>query len=134
MIATKGILTYPLFISLLWCLAAKTHALGRKVQRVARAYDFSTWDYEICRSKGRFQDPDYCKPKAIDQILADGKSAIPVLISQITETRQMAEPIYDFWPRPLRTGELAEAILENLFVDDSWEKSTMPNLFPEWHC
>jgi len=46
----------------------------------------------------------------MDQIVADGKSAIPILISQITDSRWIAEPVYDFWPR-IRTGELAYFIL-----------------------
>jgi len=69
----------------------------------------------------------------MDQIVADGKTAIPVLISQITDSRWIAEPVYDFWPR-IRTRELAYFILGNLFIDDSWQNSTMPSLFPEKHC
>ena len=93
-----------------------------------------------CRSKGRFQDRGYCNSAVIDQIVADGKPAIPVLISQITDSRWIAEPVYDFWP-PIRAGELAYFILGNLFVDDTWQKSTMPELFsvqkcdaPGWEC
>ena len=69
----------------------------------------------------------------MDQIVADGKSAIPILISQITDSRRIAEPVYDFWPR-IRTGELAYFIPSNLFVDDTWQKSTMPALFPRPPC
>ncbi len=69
----------------------------------------------------------------MDQIVADGKSAIPVLISQIADSRWIAEPVYDFWPR-IHAGELAYLILEDLFVDDTWKKSTMPPLFAEQRC
>ena len=69
----------------------------------------------------------------IDRIVADQKSALPVLIAQITDSRWIAEPVYDFWPR-IRVGELAYFILENLFVDDTWQKSTMPALFPPQNC
>jgi hypothetical protein len=69
----------------------------------------------------------------MDQIVADGKSAIPVLISQITDARWIAEPVYDFWPR-IRTGELAYFILSDLFLDDTWQKRTMPALFPQPDC
>jgi hypothetical protein len=31
----------------------------------------------------------------MDQTVADGKSAIPVLISQITDSRWIAETVYD---------------------------------------
>jgi hypothetical protein len=69
----------------------------------------------------------------MDQIVADGKSSIPVLISQITDSRMIAEPVYDFWP-PIRTGELAYFILSDLFLDDTWQKRTMPALFPPQNC
>ena len=69
----------------------------------------------------------------MDQIVADGKSAIPILISQTTDPRWIAEPVYDFWPR-IRTGELAYFILSDLFVDDTWQKSTMPAFFPHQNC
>jgi hypothetical protein len=69
----------------------------------------------------------------MDQIVHDGKSAIPVLISQITDSRWIREPVYDFWPR-IRTGELAYFILDDLFLDDSWQKRTMPLLVPSQHC
>jgi TonB family protein len=86
-----------------------------------------------CRSKGRFQDRDYCSSAVIDQIVADGKSAIPILISQITDPRWIDEPVYDYWPR-IRTGELTYFILGDLFLDDTWQKSTMPALFPAQNC
>ncbi len=109
------------------CTAADAPTQHRK------AYALSTWKNITCRAKGRFQDRDYCASAVMDQIVADGKSAIPVLISQTTDTRWIEEPVYDFWPR-IRTGELAYFILGNLFVDDSWTRSTMPSLFPEQHC
>lgn len=69
----------------------------------------------------------------MDQIVADGKSAIPILISQITDEHLIREPVYDFWPR-IRAGELAYMILGDLFLDDTWQKRTMPSLFPEKRC
>lgn len=99
----------------------------------ARTYPLSTWSNITCRSKGRFQDSGYCTSAVIDQIVADGKSAIPILISQITDSRWVEEPVYDFWPR-IRAGELAYFILGDLFVDDTWQKSTMPALFPHQDC
>jgi len=69
----------------------------------------------------------------MDQIVADGKSAIPVLITQITDSRWIAEPVYDFWPR-IRAGELAHFILQDLFVDENGEHGTMPALFPPENC
>ena len=98
-----------------------------------RPYALSKWNTESCRAKGRFQDREYCSSSVMDRIVADGKDAIPVLISQITDTREIAEPVYDYWPR-ITTGELAYFILTDLFLDDTWQKSTMPDLFPLQPC
>ena len=95
----------------------------------AKPYPLQTWKNITCRAKGRFQDREYCSSKIIEQIVADGKSSIPILISQITDARWIEEPVYDFWPR-IRAGELANFILADLFLDDTWTKSTMPPLFP----
>jgi hypothetical protein len=98
-----------------------------------KPYPLQTWQNITCRAKGRFQDQEYCYSKIINRIVADGKSAIPVLISQITDSRWIAEPVQDFWPR-IRAGELAYFILDDLFRDDTWTKRTMPELFPWPKC
>lgn len=87
---------------------------GQTAPAHAKAYPLSTWSNMTCRAKGRFQDRGYCASAVIDQIVVDGKSAISVLISQITDARLIAEPVYDFWPR-IRAGELAYFILSDLF-------------------
>ncbi|MGE5325735.1 MAG: hypothetical protein ACM3NO_01740 [Deltaproteobacteria bacterium] len=120
-------------ISVFIVLGAAIPALGQSAKQTPKTYDFSTWDYEMCRAKGRFQDLEYCSQKVVDQIVADGKPAIPVLISQITDPRWLKEPVFDYWPR-IRRGELAHFILSDLFLDDTWEHSTMPDLFPDAHC
>jgi len=107
---------------------ARDDALSRR-----KPYALSTWSNLTCRAKGRFQDREYCRSVVIDQIVADGKSAIPILVAQITDARWIAEPVFDFWPR-IRTGELAHLILASLFIDDTWQKSTMPPLFREKPC
>src|SRR4029078_2159330 len=43
-----------------------------------KVYALSTWKNITCRAKGRFQDRDYCASAVMDQIVADGKSAIPI--------------------------------------------------------
>lgn len=106
---------------------------GQTAPAREKTYPLSTWSNMTCRAKGRFQDRDYCASAVMDQIVADGKSAIPALISQITDSRWIAEPVYDFWPR-IRAGELAYFILSDLFLDDTWQKSTMPPLFPHQDC
>jgi hypothetical protein len=125
---------------LLSLLSISTLASSQTKKDQTKTYPLSTWSNMTCRAKGRFQDREYCASDVIDRIVADGKSAIPVLISQITDSRWIAEPIYDFWPR-IRAGELAHFILENLFVDETWQQSTMPALFspepcdgPSWVC
>lgn len=110
------------------CSASRQASSSRR-----KAYALQTWHNMTCRSKGRFQDREYCSSAVIDQIVADGKSSIPILISQITDSRWIAEPVYDHWPR-IRTGELAYFVLNDLFLDDTWEKSTMPELFPQPKC
>jgi hypothetical protein len=107
--------------------------LREEVAARKKAYSLATWSNVGCRSKSRFQGRDYSESEVINQIVTDGKSAIPVLISQITDSRWIAEPVYDFWPR-IKAGELAYFILKDLFLDDTWTKSTIPNLYPEQHC
>ena len=131
--AKRRMRTAVAFTSFSLVLAIPICTSGQKVAARRKAYALATWSNLGCRAKGRFQDTGYCDSEVINQIVADGKSAIPVLISQITDSRWIAEPVYDFWPR-IRAGELAYFILENLFLDDTWTKSTMPNLYPEQHC
>jgi hypothetical protein len=95
-----------------------------------KTYPLQTWNNLSCRGKGRFQDREYCSSEVIDHIVADDKSAIPILISQITDKRWIAEPVYDFQP-PIQAGTLAHLILRDLFLDDTWTKSTMPPLFAD---
>ena len=92
---------------------------------------FPLWKFDeiggTCRAKGRFQDRDYCVSRTMDQIVAQGKAAIPILISQLTDERRTKEPIYDYW-RYTTVGDVAMAILNNLFTDSDWTTFTMPGL------
>lgn len=123
-----AVLTLQLFL-----LDLSTVAYGQPKSSSPKPYQLVTWDSVGCRSKGRFQDREYCFSPVIDRIVADGKPAIPVLISQIADSRLIAKPVYDYWPR-ISAGELAYFILEDLFLDDTWTKRTMPELFPEKPC
>ena len=98
----------------------------------SKPYALSAWSHTSL-SKGRFQDREYCKSPVIDRILADGKSAIPVLIVQITDTRTIPGPVFAYWP-PITAGELAHFILQDLFLDETWQHRTMPELFPGQKC
>jgi len=64
----------------------------------------------------------------MDQIVAKGKSAIPILISQLNDNRATKEPIFDFWYRTT-VGDIAHSILDDLFTDSDWETFTMPGLW-----
>ncbi len=64
------------------------------------------------------------------QILADGKNAIPVLISQLTETARTKYQIADYWG-DTRSGDVAYAILADLFTDDDLHTFGMPGV-PDW--
>ncbi|MBS1851032.1 MAG: hypothetical protein JST79_08990 [Acidobacteria bacterium] len=113
--------------------------------QVKDAKSFPLWNFDeregTCRAKGRLQDIGYCSSKTMDQILARGKDAIPILISQITDTRPTRKPIYDFWPE-MTVGDVAAFILSDLFLDADWVTFNMPGLEalhddckdPAWVC
>jgi hypothetical protein len=92
---------------------------------------FQLWNFDevnyTCRAKGRLQDKGYCESKLMDKIIAAGKPAIPVLISQLTEMRPTKEPIYDFWGETT-AGDVAYFVLTNLFTDSDWKTFNMPGL------
>ena len=94
-----------------------------------RAYPLWAFDEisHTCRAKGRLQDRDYCASHLMDQIVSDGKAAIPVLISQLRDTRRTKEPIYDYWSLTT-AGDVAYFILNDLFTDSDWRTFNMPGL------
>lgn len=47
-------------------------------------YPLTEWEGR-CGAKGRFQDREYCRSSVIDLVVADGATAIPALIRQITD-------------------------------------------------
>ena len=52
----------------------------------------------------------------MQQILADGKDAIPILISQLTETAITKNQIADYWIGT-RSGDIAFVVLNDRFTD-----------------
>jgi hypothetical protein len=88
------------------------------------------WNFDeqglTCRAKGRLQDRDYCASHMMDQIVTDGKSAIPILISQLRETRPSPKPVYD-WTQTT-SGDIAYFILTDLFTDSDCKTFAMPGL------
>ena len=83
--------------------------------------------YPTCRAKGRLQDKGYYDSKLVDQIVAKGKTAIPILISQLTDNRPTRRPIYDYW-RETTAGDVAHFMLNSLFTDSDWKTFNMPGL------
>src|SRR5258708_18007203 len=69
------------------------------VSKSGKNYPLWAFDEQghTCRSKGRLQDHEYCVSHLMDRIVADGKDAIPILISQLSRTRPTKKPIYDYW-------------------------------------
>ena len=79
---------------------------------------------QICEDKGRLQD---YPSKVMDQIIAAGPKAVPVLIGMIADAREAKtnEPIICFWPG-MAIGDIAFCTLSDLFSDSSQGKTTMP--------
>jgi hypothetical protein len=104
-------------------------ASGQKPQQKPKSFSLLNWDnmHGTCSAKGRLQDRDYCRSDMMDQIVAQGKDAIPIIISQLTDERKFKEPIFDYWGW-MTVGDLAETMLEDLFLDSDWATFNMPGL------
>jgi hypothetical protein len=106
---------------------------------------FALWKFDeaegTCRTKGRLQDKEYCDSRMVDQVVGQGKAAVPILISQITDTRKTPRPIYDFCDYTT-AGDVATFLLNDLFTDSDWKTFNMPGLErlhdkcddPSWVC
>jgi hypothetical protein len=118
-------------LALLSCLALAVFAgapgFGQKQEQKPKSFPLLNWSGMGCRAKGRLQDRDYCRSKIMDQILAQGTDAVPILISQIMDARALKEPAFDFW-NSMTVGDLAAAILGDLFTDSDWQTFNMPGL------
>ena len=92
---------------------------------------FPLWNFDegghTCRAKGRLQDKEYCDSKLMDAIIAQRQAAIPILILQLTDSRETKEPIYDYWSQTT-AGDIAYFILNDLFTDSNWTTFNMPGL------
>lgn|SRR5258706_1170061 len=89
----------------------------RCVPKIKTSYPLWAFDEQghTCRSKGRLQDHEYCVSHLMDRIVADGKDAIPILISQLSRTRPTKKPIYDYWNLTTE-GDIAYFVLMDLFT------------------
>lgn len=99
---------------------------GRTQTKTAK-YPLTQFNNEGCMEKGRVQD---CSGPVIKRILADGKNAIPILISQLTETAPTKYQIDDYWA-DTRSGDVAYIVLTDLFTKPDSETSEMPGV-PDW--
>jgi hypothetical protein len=98
---------------------------------------FPLWKFDqmrvegSCGAKGRLQDRGYCSSKLMDEIVAQGKSAIPVLISQMLDPRATERPIYDYWSYTT-SGDIAYFMLNDLFTERIGKHSRSQNwIFPK---
>ncbi len=99
---------------------------GRTQTETAK-YPLTQFDNEGCMAKGRVQD---CSGAVMQQILGDGKNAIPILISQLTETARTKKQIADYWG-DTRSGDVAFVVLNDLFTDSDLITFGMPGV-PDW--
>ena len=114
-------------------IVAAISASAKPRTSVANPYPLWTWNSQ-CATKGRFQDLQYHRSAIMDRIVADEKLAIPILISQMTDSRMTAKQVFCYiWP-PIQVGELAHFILSDLFLNETWQEVTMPALFPIRRC
>ena len=123
--------TLSIAVALLLMTLAGRNAAGQTAP--PKAKEFPLWKFDemtadhMCRAKGRLQDKGYCNSKLMDQIIAQERASIPVLISQLTDTRRTQEPIYDYWSYTT-AGDIAYFILTDLFTDSDWNTVNMPGL------
>lgn len=113
-----------IFLVLLFSITA---ANPSKSQGQQRKFQLSRFDNFGCQAKGRIQD---CSGKIMQEILAGGKSSIPILISQLTDTGRTKAPIEDYWGYT-SSGDVAYIVLTDLFLDADWKTFNMPDV-PDW--
>jgi hypothetical protein len=82
-------------------------------QAQPRKFPLSSFDSTSCRQKARFQE---CSTKVMTDVLAAGKSAVPILISQLTDTGRTQQPIAPDWSYT-DSGDVAYFILISLFTN-----------------
>jgi hypothetical protein len=133
-----SVLTYSRLVKTIFCwilLAIGLVTVSVAESRERNTARFPLWRFDQtqqgCRAKGRFQDKDYCSSTVVDEIIAMGKDSIPILISQLTETRDTQKPIFDYWSHT-SSGDIAYLLLTSLFTDKDWKTSTIDGP-PNWN-
>jgi hypothetical protein len=98
-----------------------------QAQGQQRKFLLSKFDNYGCQAKARVQD---CSGKVMQEILAGGRSSIPILISQFTDTTRTKKPIEDYWGYT-NSGDIAYIVLTDLFLDADGRTFNMPGV-PDW--
>jgi len=76
--------------------------------------------------KGRMQDKGYSPPSRLrDEIIDGGTASVPLLIKLLSDQTATNQKIGCYW-YGARVSALALAALGDLFLDASWQHSTMP--------
>src|SRR5438270_6387454 len=75
-------------------------------------FPLSSFDSSGCQFVGRSQD---CSGKVMSDILSGGKSAVPILISQLTDSDRTKRPIQEGWTYT-NSGDVAYIVLISLFT------------------
>jgi hypothetical protein len=126
------IATSTLVIGLLSVSLAPWPAYGQGPPQKLKWFPLQGYDWapeSPCHdSKGRLQDQGPCQPKVMDQIIAAGTDAVPILISQIADARELKYPTFAFWNGRMTYGDLAAFILDDLFTDSDWQSFNMQGL------
>ncbi len=89
-------------------------------------FPLASYDNTGCRFKARSQD---CPNQVMKDILAKGKDAVPILISQLTDSERTSKPIEDKWSYT-DSGDVAYIVLVSLFTTRDGD-FTLPDV-PTW--
>jgi hypothetical protein len=102
--------------------------LAVSIGGIAATKSFELLKITQLSGKGRVQDQGYAaRDPQVAAILASGKNAIPQLIEALLSERPFVKPPMPFWPEMVE-GDLALAVLSDLFLDPTWKRSTLPEL------
>jgi hypothetical protein len=77
-------------------------------------------------AKGRVQDKEYNDIEEIDDLIANGKDAIPFLIGKLEDRTAIRRRVIDYWRGQIAVGDLAFVILSDFSRDSTGTKTTIP--------
>ena len=112
----------------LWALLGLPLAGNTGAQSRTDRFPLIQLNATLC-GKGRLQDCDRGDPVMRD-VLSRGKNAIPILISQLTDSAQSKQQVFQFW-NATSSGDIAYVILNDLFTDADGKTFNMPGT-PNW--